>query len=474
LRSEVAANGGSEGTTYGSMLSMPALKSVPIGPPSLELPDPALSLSDPLARTRASLEREQPPPNIRRAASTAGDAYEVGRTHTPSKLAVGELPKRRNIFHPRRVFTSPYGGANTRPPFFRRFRSGHHGETPQDPEFPREAYAHFDLAQARFFNFLDKELEKIESFYRMKEEEATERLEKLHEQLRIMRDRRVHELLAAQQHESRRDESEPQENGQKQRPSIIPLQNNTIEAGREWLGSTVGFGNIGKNSKALQDMVAAKQRGEDPNQPADQGWRDYSRRPITEDVPYRIAKRKLKVALQEYYRGLELLKSYALLNRTAFRKINKKYDKAVMARPPYRFMSERVNKSWFVVSERLERMIVEAEDLYARYFERGNHKVAVNKLRSKYGKGSYSSSVFRNGIMLAAGLILAVQGTVNGFYINTDPSDLTKGLWTSYLLQVCWQLGKQSDANLEALWWIFPCPPTLPILCLGLPAMGNV
>ena len=419
----------------------------------LELPDPALSPTTTESFPRhnrawrqSKLGNDATPP-IRRTASTAGDAYEVGRTHTPSKLSVSLLPKHRNLLRPRRTLSTPDGGPPVaRSPFLRRMFTTNSSESPSSPDVPLEAYKEFDVRQAQFFTFLDKELGKIESFYKMKENDATERLRVLRQQLHEMRDRRIQEVLDAQHAKARARQEQERiraANGQLDGPDSDGDHVETRNPAHRWIKPiehAVGIGNrhFGKNSKALGQMDPSPSIDpqDGPVQHHD-SWRDFTRRPTHhDDVPYRVAKRKLKLALQEFYRGLELLKSYALLNRTAFRKINKKYDKAVKARPTGRYISEKVNKAWFVQSEVLDGHIVAVEDLYARYFERGNHKVAVGKLRSKHPRGdSFTGSVFRNGLLLAAGAVFGLQGIVyGGEHLNN--SDPLIRLNTSYLLQV--------------------------------------
>ena len=292
---------------------------------------------------------------------------------------------------------------------------------------------------------LDSELIKIENFYKMKETQANKRLQVLRDQLHEMRDRRIEEIRHEQ--EAKRKAQLHRERSaaghENLRSNYANDQKPSRSAVMKWVQPVeraIGLGpsRIGKTSKALQKLGSPP--GPDPQTlpgvDRPESWRDFTRRPAQDDIPYRSAKRKLKLALQEFYRGLELLKSYALLNRTAFRKINKKYDKAVKARPTQRYMTEKVNKSWFVQSEVLDHQIVAVEDLYARYFERGNHKVAVGKLRSKASKAAdFTGSVIRNGMRLAGAAVFVIEGI--GYaaqHLNNSNAAIRTD--TSYLMQV--------------------------------------
>lgn len=444
-------------TNYGSIIPSPPTQPNPVlfHPSSLELPDPILSPEgDSYARHNRAWRRSRLNPNITPVGVNTSGPYKFNIPPTPTRTELSIPTERRSHFWPRRGssttggFSSP---ARPPPPLIRRIFSTAGLDSPQSVDIPMEAYKEFDARQADFLKFLDKELNKIETFYKMKETEAGERLRILRQQLHEMRDRRLGELLMIQNAKNlaKRDQGHvDSDNGEGS--SNENRGNERFSAALKWiqpLESVIGGPHIGKNSKALEAMGGSSsgtpselRQGGGPSNT--DSWRDFTRRPHQQrpphhdDVPYRSAKRKLRLALQEFYRGLELLKSYALLNRTAFRKINKKYDKAVRARPTGRYMSEKVNKAWFVQSEVLEGQIVAVEDLYARYFERGNHKIAVGKLRTKHTRAEdYTGSIFRNGLLISAGLVFGMQGVIRGALLLSSDNDMERNN-ASYLLQV--------------------------------------
>ena len=344
----------------------------------LELPDPALDASagkHRLSQREADPQHDHPvnsvstqqPNGQSQALATAkivqnGDADEAQRgTDQPSALHAGS--KLRSIFKPRRTNTTL---SENRPALLQRMfsstASAGAGNNSFRDNVALEAYRDVDSKKAEFFNFLESELGKIEDFYKMKEDEAAERLTVLREQLHIMRQQRLEELEAAEgqkrkQSDSNGDTVNKSAEPDKQNPeSQLPAQ----EQQHKWGGSVLSqmdkavTPHVGKTSQAMRDLGTPSLRFDPEHHDTDPG-RDYTRRrdrtrKPENDVRYGTAKRKLKIALAEYYRSLELLKSYALLNNTAFRKIAKKCDKTLADMPGQDFMTKKINRARFLNS----------------------------------------------------------------------------------------------------------------------------
>lgn len=340
--------------------------------------------------------------------------------------------------------------ANGERPLLQRIfsRSSNSKSSKQKTDIPLEAQREIDARKDDFWHFLSSELSKIETFYKGQENEATDRMNELRDQLHMLRDQRLREIREARVTKHAKAMRDSTATGSPQALSM-----DGVSASRPQEEEMHGLKAIYKPFRGAARHVHFRDnsanadddssyRGE---QLADSGdgaiFRDYTRKPrSTKGVRYHDAKKLLKAALQEHYRGLELLKSYVLFNRTAFRKINKKYDKAARSRPYMSFVTEKVNEAWFVKSDVLDSYIHLTEDLYARYFERGNRKVAIGKLRKKdRSLTAYSASSFRDGVLAAVGLVLSIQGLVKGVDLLYDTGSGTIfHEHTSYLLQVRW------------------------------------
>ncbi|KAK9360116.1 EXS family protein [Lipomyces starkeyi] len=245
-----------------------------------------------------------------------------------------------------------------------------------------------------FIAWLDAEFAKIQTFYREKEQEAVARFEKIKDQLHILRDQKMQERDRLMREESANGDS-AKSNGKKKPPTVAD------QITRQWVS-------FRKKLDLHHLPFVAKQTRTEPN-----GHSDYIRRAAAISVPYNVARKKLKHAVMEYYRGLELLKSYHLLNRTGFQKITKKFDKATGSCISPWYM-DKVNTSDFGQSNVVDNLINQVEDIYSRYFERGNRKHAIEKLRTREQPASNYSSTFFSGIWLGFGLPLFIQSLVIG------------------------------------------------------------
>lgn len=403
---------------YGSFVPTPPPPSIAESWNLFELPAPALG--------EPAIPTEPPPSRPTDALQKSTSRHSVKRS-----MSMGLVPSRsgpQSATFPRPSPMSQFTGPPGR--LRRIFSAGYPTQNIGRSESAKFGYGLQSLDTIRqrekdFFDFLDSELDKVETFYRQKEEQAGQRLATLREQLHEMRNRRNQELAEIRQRKERgEDASNPNPKG---------TSTGITNTSHHWVDPIKSkIFKPGANSKAFSKLNFTPVLGA----MGAEARRDYVKKPSSHDVPYRTAKRKLKLALQEFYRGLELLQSYAQLNRTAFRKLNKKYDKAVNARPPYRYMNEKVNKSWFVNSNTVEEYIHSVEDLYARYFEKGNHKIATGKLhRLNRRPGDESAIAFRNGLFIGTGTVFTLQGLVYGSQLLYD-SDPEVQQQTSYLLQI--------------------------------------
>ncbi|CAO3633741.1 unnamed protein product [Cunninghamella blakesleeana] len=119
------------------------------------------------------------------------------------------------------------------------------------------------------------------------------------------------------------------------------------------------------------------------------------------NMSYRVARGRLKAAITEFYRSLELLKSYKILNQTGFQKILKKFDKTAGWKASNIYSAKLKNYHWYT-SETLHDMISSTERIYIREFANGHRRKGMKKLRVPESDGNFNSNTWRIGFCLGA------------------------------------------------------------------------
>lgn len=285
---------------------------------------------------------------------------------------------------------------------------------------------------ANFFELLDSELEKVDSFYAEREKEMRDRGKLLKEQLNELglHRKKYYEsnanvtapswatrahlclaapLLALVQYCRDKSDNQPglvvsesyrgghsvttEDGGTSERTTMAPTPASTA-------GDSTQVGSLRSN----RSIPHTKANGNVPLK--------NNNVPFTSPQEYQNAKKRLKKAVVEYYRGLEALNNYRILNLTGFRKAVKKYEKITQIPAQAAYMKERVEPSAFASGAMVSSMLKEMEELFAARFERGDKKKAVTHLRVGATQKSHHFSTFCTGVLLGSSIPVTVIGFV--------------------------------------------------------------
>ncbi|TCD67423.1 hypothetical protein EIP91_012395 [Steccherinum ochraceum] len=311
---------------------------------------------------------------------------------------------------------------------------------PTKPVSLAELYQLLTTTQRSFFNKLDTELDKVEAFYVEREKEMLQRVQTLRVQL--------HELQAHRQeyYDSHRESSWMNFSIMRPKARLLNDRFRSPEGGgrrrrhyvngrRSSKASSSSRTNINKSpplqgessgsdpeSPTSHFSHTANVSVDSPSQSSTKNLRQSIQKRAAGPLPaavvrhdpedYYHAKKKLKKAVMECYRGLEILNNYQTLNIIGFRKALKKYEKTTKIPAQQAYTTEKIEPQTFSSTQAVEAMMKDLEELFAARFTRGDKKKALTRLRGGTQHQSHHFSTFRSGLMLGLAVPALVDGVV--------------------------------------------------------------
>ncbi|KAG0745260.1 hypothetical protein G6F62_005015 [Rhizopus arrhizus] len=249
-----------------------------------------------------------------------------------------------------------------------------------------EVLKHASEPEQYFFVTLDRDLDTISTFYDSKEKEAEAKYEALELQMNI-----VKKFAAQLSHDESYEHSDPADHG--------------FHFGHWFRRNSAG--------STLADVTnlpsAVKYNG-------------------TQHLSYNVARSRLKKAITEYYRSLELLKSYRILNETGFRKILKKFDKTAGWKASKLYI-QKLNQYHWMNSNKIDEILNDTEELYIEEFASGHRRKGMSKLRTPEKDEHYTPAAWRVGFYI--GLTLALFARVLQLALDPDVQDRLPNMYFS-------------------------------------------
>ncbi|KAH9681909.1 phosphate transporter PHO1 [Citrus sinensis] len=302
-----------------------------------------------------------------------------------------------------------------------------------------------------FFERLDRELNKVNQFYRTKESEFLERGEILNKQLQILLE--LKQILIDRRRKPsggiiprswtpcpRNSDFSDGQGGAalsgdgtaaatETDDVIAALERNGvsfINAASSWAKTKKG-----KPKVAMRIDIPAETPARTISAVTSMLWEDLVNNPKKESGTGNFINRKkiqcaekmIRGAFVELYRGLGLLKTYSSLNMVAFAKILKKFDKVSNQKASASYL-QVVKRSHFISSDKVVRLMDEVESIFTKHFANNDRKKAMKFLRPQQQKESHMVTFFVGlftGCFVSLFCVYAILAHLSGiFSANTE------------------------------------------------------
>lgn len=361
--------------------------------------------------------------------------------------------------------------------------------------YKKSLHSKIEQANSEFISWLGEELQKIDDFYKSKEKAVYEKFLILEDQFFHLKEH--YKVVDCSKRYNCQDElnhtSECQnigKTGSKDQEQTIfgeelPLLPKNSFKNRSFLKSDfqnnrtqkpIGFSSDHNDNNFEETQVdrydktsTFLENGKDSTRHSLLPWksnlgystRNFSKTGEARNIPnttacrvYFVAKRKLKIAFLEYYRKLGLIQSYRTFNKTAFRKITKKFDKTTGLSISKKFMDSIEKKAYFIQSKTCDKLLTRAEDIFVRFYYDENcekeHfledlKMVTYTNTLKDIPTTYSKDSFLSGMFMGMALPILVIGILSG-WMYTLSGELAAGgvlfqIWGGFfLINLCLML----------------------------------
>ncbi|KAL7418429.1 Xenotropic and polytropic retrovirus receptor 1 [Cryptotrichosporon argae] len=306
--------------------------------------------------------------------------------------------------------------------------------SPRPPRSGRtfeELYGTLEPDERAFFDLLDRELDKVEAFYHARETDAVRRAHELRGQLRELAEHRkiFHDIYdGVPEWEAKVGQILP---GRAARLPALRAAERVLHLRTPWSSAEGGQDSDAGgpkangaapdgNGHASSDGANGNANGKGKNG-SGSDRDDYERQRREYDPErYQKYKKELRSAVLEFYRHLELIKNYRILNLTGFRKALKKFEKATRIICLDLYTDDRIAPESFAHEDTINGLLKQMEDLFGEHFEHGDLKKARDKLRGQVRRNSHYQTIFRSGVMLGLAFPPAIIALVKAGEAETQ------------------------------------------------------